>query len=270
MPGPFDHLVVLDFEATCTKGPPPAPQEIIEFPSVLLSLADRSVVDEFTAFVRPVHHPQLSDFCRELTGIEQTDVDGAAPFFAVFAAHRAWLARHADKNPLLVTAGDWDLATMLPAQCATTGLVVPQPYRRWCNIKVPFTATIRKARSSGMLGMLNALGLELEGRHHRGIDDSRNIARIALALLDRGVTLDVTATLTPSQYPELPLTLRWQQHSLDVTLKKRSVASLLGLASGLLRTKIVDLTDPSGAPLTDASLQDLPPHTTLHALGPRG
>jgi ERI1 exoribonuclease 2 len=94
MPSPFDHIVVLDFEATCNNGPPPAPQEIIEFPSVLLSLADHAVVDEFSSFVRPVHHPQLTDFCRELTGIEQADVDAAPAFLDVLAAHQSWLASH--------------------------------------------------------------------------------------------------------------------------------------------------------------------------------
>ena len=34
--------------------------------------------------------------------------------------------------------------------------------------------------------MLELTGLELEGRHHSGIDDSRNIARVALKLLEEG------------------------------------------------------------------------------------
>lgn len=38
----------------------------------------------------------------------------------------------------------------------------------------------------GMLGMLRKCGLQLEGRHHSGIDDSRNILRIAQALIERG------------------------------------------------------------------------------------
>ena len=269
MPSAFDHLVVLDFEATCNNGPPPAPQEIIEFPSVLLSLVDRSVVDEFSSFVRPVHHPQLTDFCRELTGIEQADVDAAPPFQDVFAAHQAWLASHHLDNFLFIIAGDWDFKTMLPNQCATSGVAVPHAYRQWCNIKTPFTATIRHPKSSGMTSMLHTLGLELEGRHHRGIDDSRNIARITLALLDRGATFDVTSRLSPSQFPALPLTLQWQGKSVDVVLKKRSVQALLGLASGQLHTNITEVQDPTGAPLTDTTLQELAPGAALRAVGPR-
>lgn len=40
--------------------------------------------------------------------------------------------------------------------------------------------------------MLNKLGLEFEGRKHSGIDDARNIARIALELSKRvSITLNV-------------------------------------------------------------------------------
>src|SRR5687767_13674512 len=94
MPGRFSNLVVLDFEATCNNGAPPVPQEIIEFPSVLVDAEAHQIVDEFPSFVRPVHHPQLSEFCRELTGIEQAEVDAADPFLDVLAAHQRWLASH--------------------------------------------------------------------------------------------------------------------------------------------------------------------------------
>ena len=67
MPRTFETIVVLDFEATCQASGAPDPQEVIEFPSVLVSLRDRAVLDSFSSFVRPVHHPQLGEFCRELT-----------------------------------------------------------------------------------------------------------------------------------------------------------------------------------------------------------
>ena len=38
----------------------------------------------------------------------------------------------------------------------------------------------------GMTSMLKSLDLELEGRHHSGIDDAKNIARCAIGLMERG------------------------------------------------------------------------------------
>jgi inhibitor of KinA sporulation pathway (predicted exonuclease) len=139
MSAAFDRLVVLDFEATCQPGTPPSPQEVIEFPSVLVSLRDRAVVDSFGTFVRPVHHPTLSAFCTELTTIRQEDVDAAPVFADVLAAHRAWLEGHdlfdsqGRERFAFVTCGDWDLQTMLPVQCAAAGVPIaglPRAYRR--------------------------------------------------------------------------------------------------------------------------------------------
>mmetsp|Transcript_43232 Transcript_43232/g.117012 ORF Transcript_43232/g.117012 Transcript_43232/m.117012 type:complete len:153 (-) Transcript_43232:480-938(-) len=46
----------------------------------------------------------------------------------------------------------------------------------------------------GMDGMLSELRIELVGHHHLGIDDSRNIAKIALALAARGGVESIAAT----------------------------------------------------------------------------
>ena len=43
--------------------------------------------------------------------------------------------------------------------------------------------------------MLRKLGLELTGRHHSGIDDCRNIAKIARYLAASGVALSATTEL---------------------------------------------------------------------------
>jgi inhibitor of KinA sporulation pathway (predicted exonuclease) len=199
----WTHLVVLDFEATCDDVTPPKPQEIIELPSVLLKADTFEVVDEFESFVRPVHHPTLTPFCTALTSIQQADVDAAPTFPEVLAAHLAWLRAHGlptegELPYAFVTCGDWDLRTMLPNQIRAAGLdEVPAPYRRWVNVKVPFKAWRPRKGAAGMPHMLELLGLELEGRHHRGIDDCRNIAKIVRALAQRGRTLAITSELPP-------------------------------------------------------------------------
>ena len=89
-----------------------------------------------------------------------------------------------------VTCGDWDLKTMLPQQLrqvnAGHGLdehgEVTAPYNQWINLKIPFITHVlgieipRKIKV-GIRGMLKQLELELIGRHHSGIDDTRNILR---------------------------------------------------------------------------------------------
>lgn len=275
----YDRVVVLDFEATCQPGAPPSPQEIIEFPSVLVSLRDRAVEDSFSSFVRPVHHPTLSEFCTELTSIRQQDVDAAPPFLDVLAAHRAWLEGHGLLAPdgqarfAFVTCGDWDLQTMLPVQCAASGLPItalPPVYRRWINIKKVFLDVLKKAKSFGMPAMLRALDLELVGTHHRGIDDCHNIARIALALAARDARFELTGKLAASHYPELALELHWRDQVQRAVLKKRHLASLLGLASGLFHTRIVRAYTMDGVEIADDDpLAELPPESRLRLVGAR-
>lgn len=272
MPGPIEHLIVLDFEATCERNQALDPQEVIEFPSVLVSLRAREIVDSFSSFVRPVHHPRLGEFCRGLTGIRQAEVDAAPVFAEVLARHQAWLAGLglAEDRLAFVTCGDWDLVSMLPRQCQTAGVPVtrlPRAYRRWINIKRIFTETVRKSRAYGMTSMLQTLHLKLEGRHHRGIDDCRNIARIALALAERGAEFRVTNHLPAKFYPPLAVELRSDGEVQRVMLEKRVRPSLFALASALFHRPIVGVCTEDGVAITeDAILAELPDGVVLRVI----
>ncbi|KAK6934010.1 Exonuclease, RNase T/DNA polymerase III [Dillenia turbinata] len=67
----FQYFVVIDFEATCDMGKNPHPQEIIEFPSVLVNSVTGQLEACFQTYVRPTCNQLLSDFCKDLTGIQQ-------------------------------------------------------------------------------------------------------------------------------------------------------------------------------------------------------
>ena len=203
---PFEYFVVLDFEATCDRPQAPVPQEIIEFPSVLLSGRTFEVIDEFRSFVRPKFNPQLSPFCTELTGITQDQVNQADLFPSVLADYEAWLRGNGLRVSLqdegadfaFITCGDRDLLKMLPTQCRACQPPIdhiPHAFRRWINIKRPFASSCGASKAPGMAGMLRRLRIELEGRHHCGIDDCRNIAKIVCRLAENGVVLSLTTEL---------------------------------------------------------------------------
>lgn len=200
---PYRYLCVLDFEATCERNsPPPRPQEIIEFPVVLLDTHTLTVVDEFHQYVRPIHHPKLTDFCTELTGITQAQVDAGVTFPVCMELLRVWLVKNgllADHGApadtathawLSVSCGKWDHDTMLPEQCATSGMRLPDYFRQACDIKQVFDHVDHSRKKFSMPMMLRRLGLELVGRHHSGIDDARNITRIAIELIRRGAVFE--------------------------------------------------------------------------------
>jgi len=185
----FDSFAVLDFEATCEQDVQMNPQEIIEFPIVLVDGQTLEQVDEFRTYVLPESHPKLTKFCMDLTGIQQTDVDSAPRWTDALTSAQSWLqdqlCKRGYKRCLFVTCGDWDLRQMLPKQCSLHQQPVPEMFTRWLNVKNLFDAVTSRGKQ-GMAGMLPALDLQLIGRHHCGLDDCRNIARILSELLRRG------------------------------------------------------------------------------------
>ena len=138
--------------------------------------------------------PKLTPFCTELTGITQDKVDAGIPFTEALAKYHSFLSSAADDihiegpytNCHILTCGDWDLKQMLPKQCRVSGIPIPGFMKRWVNIKkvMPKFKAFTRTKVYGMTHMLELLGLELEGRHHSGIDDCRNIARIVVKTLE--------------------------------------------------------------------------------------
>ena len=72
----YGHIVIVDIEHTCRMDGliPPKERETIEIGAVLIDTHSLQVVDEFNSLIRPVIHPKLSKFCKELTGITQTEL----------------------------------------------------------------------------------------------------------------------------------------------------------------------------------------------------
>jgi len=261
----YTHAIVLDFEATCDNEASPSPQEIIEFPSVLFCLDSMSVLDEFRSYVRPFHHPLLTRFCTDFTGIRQEQVDTARLFHEVLAAHQAWLAGHGltTDNALLVTCGDWDLKIMLPSQCndaCPPVEVIPPIYTRWLNIKRAYCEVMHCEKAAGMAGMLQSLGLPLVGHHHSGIDDCHNITAILAELIRRGAQLDVSAELSLSRYPAISLVLRLGEERQEVRLTSRNIEALRGLAGKCFKRQVTTLSRENGRQIKSAAdLADLTP-----------
>lgn len=214
----YDYYVVLDFEATCSDDKNGdftingSNQEIIEFPSVLVNAKTLDIVSRVQSYVKPVVQPRLTQFCTNLTGITQETVDGGVSFPAALKAHVKWLIacgldpgnpRAPGKSFTFVTCGDWDLKSMLPRNMRLlekiTGkrLKLHSCYRQWMNIKTLYWRYFKPGRGRGMVAMLQHAGLSLEGRHHSGIDDCVNTARILIQMLKQRVPCGTTTPWDP-------------------------------------------------------------------------
>ena len=89
---------------------------------------------------------------------------------------------------IIVTCGNWDIETILPEQCQISGLSVPKIMKRWLNIK-DLSRKLNHKKLSSFKKLMEHYGLEIEGRHHSGIDDSHNIRRILKEMLSSGLEI---------------------------------------------------------------------------------
>lgn len=177
------HYIIFDLEATCWDRATTTerkPNEIIEIGAVCIN-AEKEIVGEFSAFVQPILHRQLSDFCTQLTTIRQEEVDQAEKFPEVVAKFQAWIGSF-DTEFALCSWGNYDKG-QLRHDCLLHQLPID-----WLETHISIKHQYGKIRRSiGLTGMEKALkaeGFTLEGTHHRGIDDARNIAKIFLKYFD--------------------------------------------------------------------------------------
>ncbi|XP_013984976.1 3'-5' exoribonuclease 1 isoform X1 [Salmo salar] len=205
----YDFICVVDFEATCEQDNPlDFTHEIIEFPMVLFNTRTLDIEDSFQEYVRPEVNTQLSEFCIKLTGITQKMVDEADTFPNVLKRVVLWLQEKelgTKYKYAILTDGSWDMSKFMNTQCRLSRLRYPQFAKKWINIKKFYGNFYKVPRTQTKLSsMLEKLGLQYEGRPHSGLDDSRNIARIALRMLQDGCQLRINERMHEGQLRTVP------------------------------------------------------------------
>lgn len=193
----FDYLLILDFEAQCLEGEKLAVQEIIEFPVVVYDLKNQKIALNktdgnpiiFHQYIKPVEVPILTEYCKNLTGISQEQVDNGLILQDALKSFDEFL--NINKIPpnkfCFVTSGDWDLMQCLRREAKYKKIQLKDYFKRWINVKNIFFQYIGYKAPAGMVTMLQKLNLRLDGRHHSGIDDAKNITKIVDKLIKNGM-----------------------------------------------------------------------------------
>ncbi|XP_075948066.1 ERI1 exoribonuclease 2 [Anarhichas minor] len=210
----FSHLIVIDFESTCWREKTNYSQEIIEFPAVLLNTSTGEVESEFHTYVQPQEHPILSEFCTELTGITQIQVEAGIPLQIGLSRFSRWLQnlqlemgvvfpnrpqRSSAPSPsqklcTFVTWSDWDLGVCLQYECKRKQLHKPDVLNSWIDLRSTYKLFYDR-KPKGLNGALQDLGIQFSGREHSGLDDSRNTAQLAARMMRDGCVMKITRSL---------------------------------------------------------------------------
>ncbi|XP_076997728.1 ERI1 exoribonuclease 2 isoform X2 [Tamandua tetradactyla] len=187
----FDYLIVIDFESTCwNDGKHHHGQEIIEFPAVLLNTSTGEIECEFHTYVQPQEHPILSEFCIELTGIKQVQVDEGVPLKICLSQFCKWINKIQQQKKIVFTTGvsdpsnsevkfcafvtwsDWDLGVCLEYECKRKQLVKPVFLNSWIDLRATYKMSVPS-----------------------GLDDSRNTAHLAWKMIRDGCLMRITRSL---------------------------------------------------------------------------
>jgi inhibitor of KinA sporulation pathway (predicted exonuclease) len=157
-------IIILDVEATCwaddmMRSKQKELSEVIEIGAIKVG-RDFRVVSEFNSFIRPVSYPLLTTYCKELTSIDQAQVDSAKTYKEVWEDFLEW----ADDCCTIGSWGAYD-RNILSRQCAENGLDFKFVHM---NMKERF----------GRIGLAKAVqlnGLKFNGTQHRALVDARAV-----------------------------------------------------------------------------------------------
>ncbi|CAL1528279.1 unnamed protein product, partial [Lymnaea stagnalis] len=155
----FSHLIIIDFESTCWENEKHSPQEIIEFPAILMNTKTGEIESEFHYYLQPTEMPFLSHFCQQLTGITQIQVDNGIPLNLCLRKFTSWLnGLQKDKGIVcandninntvddrkmaaFVTWSDWDLGVCLHYEIKRKQIMRPPVLDRWIDLRATYRVT---------------------------------------------------------------------------------------------------------------------------------
>lgn len=178
----MNFLLVIDLESTCWEGQPPPGQvsEIIEIGVTEVDVKNLKLLRSESLLARP-SRSTVSEFCTKLTGhtAEELHEKGTSILKAFdrlvdgFAARtRPWASWGAyDRNMIQ------SVSYFHQVQSPVT--------QQHINVKTLFSLVHGLPVELGMAEALQRMSWPLEGRHHNGMDDSKNIAKLLIDVLRR-------------------------------------------------------------------------------------
>ena len=170
-----DNILIIDLEATCWNGPVPHGQvnEIIEIGICILDAYTGEISMPKGILIKP-ERSTVSPFCTELTTITQDLLDQEGISFE--DACDIVREEYEGHYNTWASYGDYD-RNMMQRQCKIRNIDYPLSQDH-INVKRLFYEIKNLRKKVGMKGALNILNIPLEGTHHRGVDDAKNIAKI--------------------------------------------------------------------------------------------
>lgn len=126
-----------------------------EFSALVLNTGTGLVESVFHHYVRPIHFPDLSQFCINTTGITQCFIDQQKPFTDVYSKFLSWMRQNIIKRNLVFATPqslhspnglnatfcswtDWDLGHYLYRDCLRNNEPLYECMKAWIDVRRVF------------------------------------------------------------------------------------------------------------------------------------
>jgi inhibitor of KinA sporulation pathway (predicted exonuclease)/anti-anti-sigma regulatory factor len=201
--GTVSQYLIVDLEATCCrdKSIPNQEREIIEIGAVVYDDIAGKTVSEFQRYVRPIRHARLTDFCQQLTGISQKQVDEAYTFPTAFNDFSTWVQSF--QNIIFLHWGSYDRKA-LEADCRFHEIPYTLPPTS-LDFKKVFYCEMNIGKRAGLNETLAKVDLRFEGKPHSALSDAKNTSRLLALLLDKHPDAFRKSPASISALPEIEI-----------------------------------------------------------------
>lgn len=173
------NFIVIDLEATCweDKAFQKENSEIIEIGVALIDFESRRVIKSKSYLIKN-KKSKVSDFCTNLTGITQDDLDRDG----IDLCKASKMIRK-EFNPTNISWGGWgDDFTMLKKTCEERNAIFPFS-NNYTDLGFLYSLKKGDSKKWNLENALKEEGLCFIGKAHSGVDDAFNTARLFVKFL---------------------------------------------------------------------------------------
>lgn len=167
--------IIFDIEATCDEIDD-FPMETIEIGAVKLD-SNGNYLGEFSELIKP-HHSHITDYCTNLTGINDRILEFAPPFPLVLEMFKEFIGK--DEH-ILYSWGAYDKKQLL-RDCETHG--VDSSFLNYHRNMKEFYTEVTGVRAKGLKKAMNYTGVVFEGSRHRAYPDALATSRVFKRILE--------------------------------------------------------------------------------------
>ena len=183
------QFIFFDFEMLCSnKGMPFEDMEAIRLGAVKYNIETEDI-EFFDRYIQPTKRVSLSRFCKELTGIKDTDLVGASNFKNVFEDFLTWIGGIKKSRFFSWSTSDLSRFKIDAEKHEISLATIKKIEQRYVDFQAIFTKRVSKNNVSVENG-LALYNLQFEGKKHNPMYDAYNTLRIYLSFLHEPVQSD--------------------------------------------------------------------------------